>query len=60
MSAVYAPPARHLLRAKDLADARYFEPLGVDDLAARRRPLARALQPRVPRARSASRRTPTC
>jgi AraC-like DNA-binding protein len=30
----FAPPARHLLRAKDLADARYFEPLGVDDLAA--------------------------
>ena len=30
---VFAPPARHLLRAKDLADARYFEPLGVDDLA---------------------------
>jgi AraC-like DNA-binding protein len=29
----YAPPARHLTRAKDLADARYFEPLGVDDLA---------------------------
>ncbi len=28
------PPARHLLRAKDLADGRYFEPLGVDDLAA--------------------------
>ena len=27
------PPARHLLRAKDLADARYFEPLGVEDLA---------------------------
>jgi AraC-like DNA-binding protein len=27
------PPARHLLRAKDLADARYFEPLTVDDLA---------------------------
>jgi hypothetical protein len=27
-------PARHLLRAKGLADARYFEPLGVDDLAA--------------------------
>src|SRR5215216_6541773 len=27
------PPLRHLLRAKDLADARYFEPLGVDDLA---------------------------
>jgi len=29
----YAPTARHLLRAKDLADARYFEPLDVDDLA---------------------------
>jgi AraC-like DNA-binding protein len=27
------PPARHLLRARDLADARYFEPLTVDDLA---------------------------
>jgi AraC-like DNA-binding protein len=27
------PPARHLLRAKDLADARYAEPLQVDDLA---------------------------
>src|ERR1700719_3929307 len=26
-------PARHLLRAKDLADARFFESLGVDDLA---------------------------
>ncbi len=30
----YVPPARHLLRAKDLADARYFEPLDVGDLAA--------------------------
>ena len=30
----YAPPARHLLRAKDLADARYFEPIDVDDMAA--------------------------
>ena len=29
----FAPPARHLLRAKDLADARYAEPLDVDDLA---------------------------
>jgi AraC-like DNA-binding protein len=29
----YPPPARHLLRAKDLADARYPEPLRVDDLA---------------------------
>ena len=33
MTTAYAPPARHLLRAKDLADARYFEPLDVDDLA---------------------------
>jgi AraC-like DNA-binding protein len=30
----FVPPARHLLRAKDLADARYFEPLEVEDLAA--------------------------
>ncbi len=30
----HVPPARHLLRARDLADARYFEPLSVDDLAA--------------------------
>jgi AraC-like DNA-binding protein len=29
----FLPPDRHLLRAKDLADARYFEPLTVDDLA---------------------------
>jgi AraC-like DNA-binding protein len=29
----YAPPARHLLRARDLADARYFEPLGVEEMA---------------------------
>jgi AraC-like DNA-binding protein len=29
----FLPPARHLLRAKDLVDARYFEPLDVDDLA---------------------------
>ena len=29
----FVPPARHLLRAKDLADARYFEPLDVEDLA---------------------------
>ncbi|HEV3404341.1 MAG TPA: helix-turn-helix transcriptional regulator [Gaiellaceae bacterium] len=27
------PPARHLLRAKDLADARYRDPLAVPDLA---------------------------
>jgi AraC-like DNA-binding protein len=29
----YVPAARHLLRAKDLADARYTEPLDVDDMA---------------------------
>jgi AraC-like DNA-binding protein len=38
---VFVPPARHLLRAKDLADARYFEPVGVDDMAAAAR-LSRA------------------
>ena len=27
------PPARHLLRAKDLVDARYFEPISVADMA---------------------------
>ena len=30
----FVPPARHLLRAKDLADDRFFESLAVDDLAA--------------------------
>ena len=29
----FAPPARHLLRAKDLADARYFEALSVQEMA---------------------------
>jgi AraC-like DNA-binding protein len=29
----FVPPARHLLRAKDLADARYSEQLEVEDLA---------------------------
>jgi AraC-like DNA-binding protein len=29
----FVPPSRHLLRAKDLADARYFESLSVTDLA---------------------------
>ena len=29
----FAPPARHLLRARDLADARYADPLDVTDLA---------------------------
>jgi AraC-like DNA-binding protein len=37
----YPPAARHLLRAKELADARYFEPLGVEDMA-RRAGLSRA------------------
>jgi AraC-like DNA-binding protein len=31
---LYAPTARHLLRARDLADSRYADPLDVDDLAA--------------------------
>lgn len=30
----HVPPARHLLRARDLADVRFAEPLTVDDLAA--------------------------
>jgi len=30
---MHVPPARHLLRARDLADERYSEPLAVDDLA---------------------------
>jgi AraC-like DNA-binding protein len=30
----HVPLGRHLLRAKDLVDARYFEPLSVSDLAA--------------------------
>src|SRR5215207_8013834 len=29
----FVPPARHLLNARDLADARYFEPIRVADLA---------------------------
>jgi AraC-like DNA-binding protein len=29
----HLPTTRHLLKARDLADARYFEPLGVADLA---------------------------
>jgi AraC-like DNA-binding protein len=31
---VFAPPQRHLLRARDLADARFFEEVDVDDMAA--------------------------
>ena len=30
---VSVPPARHLMRAKDLADARYFESIQVGDMA---------------------------
>jgi AraC-like DNA-binding protein len=30
----FVPPARHLLKAKDLVDAHYSEPLDVDDMAA--------------------------
>src|SRR5919112_42839 len=30
---VFVAPARHLLRAKDAADGRYFEDLSVEDLA---------------------------
>ena len=30
----YAHPARHLLRAKDLADAHYADEIGVEDMAA--------------------------
>ena len=33
MTMAFVPPARHLTRAKDLVDARYSEPLGVEDLA---------------------------
>ena len=50
----FVPPARHLLRAKDLADARYFEPLGVDDMAA-----AAGLS-RAHFSREFHRATPTC
>ena len=56
----FVPPARHLLRAKDLADARYFEPLDVDDLAARRRASRAPTSAASSGAPSASRRTPTC
>ena len=30
----FVPPARHLLRSRDLADARYADPIGVEDMAA--------------------------
>ena len=42
------PPARHLLRAKDLIDARYRDALDVPALARAAHLSHRALQPRVP------------
>ena len=42
------PPARHLLNAKDLADARYFEIDHRRRHGRRGAAVARALQPRVP------------
>jgi AraC-like DNA-binding protein len=33
MASSPVPPARHLLRAKELADAHYADPIGVDDMA---------------------------
>jgi len=41
------PLARHLLRARDLADARYAEPLTVRRHGPRRQAVARLLQPGV-------------
>jgi hypothetical protein len=41
----FVPPDRHPLRAKDLVDARYFEPLAVQDMARAGRPVAGPLQP---------------
>jgi len=55
----FVPADRHLLRAKDLADARYFEPLDVDDLA-RAAGLSRAHFSREFAARSANLHTRTC
>jgi AraC-like DNA-binding protein len=33
LGVAFVPPARHLLRAKDLADARYSEPIDVEEMA---------------------------
>lgn len=50
---VNVPSTRHLLRAKDLADARYFAPLTVADMAraARLSPAGRSTGRRGPAAR---------
>jgi hypothetical protein len=53
------PPAQHLLRAKDLIDARYRKPLDVPALA-RALPAIAAHFSRGSSARSAARRTGTC
>jgi AraC-like DNA-binding protein len=53
------PPARHLLRAKDLADARHSDPLTVRDLAAEAG-LSAAHFSRQFKRPSASHRTSTC
>ena len=55
----FAPPVRHLLRAKDLADARYAEPLTVADLARAAGCRARTSAASFA-ALSVSRRTRTC
>ena len=34
MGLAFVPPSRHLVRARDLVDSRYTEPLTVDDMAA--------------------------
>jgi hypothetical protein len=55
--ATFAPPARHLLRAKDLADGRYFEPLSVDDRVFGEPPHAYLLTRRLERAAALLRTT---
>ena len=52
-------PARYLVRGKDLADARYAEPLTVADMARAAR-LSPAHFSRESAPRSASRSTSTC
>jgi len=60
MAMYLVPPERHLLRARDLVDARYADPLGVDDLA-RTAGLSRARTSAASSGeRSGNRRTRTC